>query len=238
MFLRSLSIENFRSMRRAELDFDDITLLIGENDSGKSSLFEALDQALAGGDRGPQFQAEHFHRGQGGPTAAPVGPICIELTFEERQVGEWNRIDLGVLKPLLKTDIRRPRRLVLRLTAAPPPFSATSPVIIVSQEGGIAGIQQSWEIYPDGAVVSGGAEVCRVADSVISSILSSSSETGFFTTSYTSPPAICCDYFTFTLTLHSGERANTISISDGDSKAPQELRELLASVRQAVSCSY
>jgi putative ATP-dependent endonuclease of OLD family len=140
MFLRSLSIENFRSMRRAELDFDDITLLIGENDSGKSSLFEALDQALAGGDRGPQFQAEHFHRGQGGPTAAPVGPICIELTFEERQVGEWNRIDLGVLKPLLKTDIRRPRRLVLRLTAAPP--QDASPV------------EANWEIFSPGSKLS------------------------------------------------------------------------------------
>ena len=125
MFLRSLSIENFRSLRSAELDFDDNTILIGENDCGKSSLFEALAKALAVGDGAPCFEAQHFHRAQGGPSASPAGPIRLQLTFEERKVGEWDKIELGVLQPLLRKTDTRPRQLVLRLKAHVPEGNET-----------------------------------------------------------------------------------------------------------------
>jgi len=120
MFLRSLVIENFRGIRSARLDFDDITVFIGENDSGKSSLFDAISRALVSTGGAPQFEAHHFHRTESGASAAPVGPIRIELGFEERSAGEWDKLELGVLKPLLKKPASRPRRLVLRVNAEVP----------------------------------------------------------------------------------------------------------------------
>jgi ABC-type cobalamin/Fe3+-siderophores transport system ATPase subunit len=42
MHLASLSVENYRALRRARVSFDQTTVLIGENDCGKSSLLEAL----------------------------------------------------------------------------------------------------------------------------------------------------------------------------------------------------
>ncbi|HHJ16847.1 MAG TPA: DUF2813 domain-containing protein [Gammaproteobacteria bacterium] len=120
MFLHSLVIENFRGIRNARLDFDDITVFIGENDSGKSSLFDAISRALVSTGGAPQFEAHHFHRTESGPSAAPVGPIRIELGFEERSVGEWDKLELGVLKPLLEKTASRPRRLVLRVNAEVP----------------------------------------------------------------------------------------------------------------------
>lgn len=125
MFLRSLEIRNFRSIRRGRLDFDDTTVLIGENDSGKSSLFDALGLALGPAEDPPRFEAHHFHRNGGEPSAPPVGPIQIRLVFEERQAGEWDGIDRGELNPLLEPRARRRRRLILEIEGQPASASET-----------------------------------------------------------------------------------------------------------------
>lgn len=52
MHVARLSIENFRGVRRATIDFDGHTLLIGQNNVGKSTIFEALELGL-----GPDRQA-------------------------------------------------------------------------------------------------------------------------------------------------------------------------------------
>ena len=40
--LKSISLQNFRSYPKAEFSFDDITLIVGPNTSGKSNLIEAI----------------------------------------------------------------------------------------------------------------------------------------------------------------------------------------------------
>jgi len=40
--LKRFSIENFKAFRKSELDLAPLTILIGENSSGKSSLLQAL----------------------------------------------------------------------------------------------------------------------------------------------------------------------------------------------------
>jgi len=42
MYLSRLEIENFRGIRSAKLDFSETNILIGENDSGKTTLLEAI----------------------------------------------------------------------------------------------------------------------------------------------------------------------------------------------------
>nr|VFK61040.1 MAG: putative ATP-dependent endonuclease of the OLD family [Candidatus Kentron sp. UNK]VFK69581.1 MAG: putative ATP-dependent endonuclease of the OLD family [Candidatus Kentron sp. UNK] len=44
-------IRNFRSLRKVDIPFDDLTVLIGENNSGKTSLLEALFAAIGAGRR-------------------------------------------------------------------------------------------------------------------------------------------------------------------------------------------
>lgn len=44
-------IRNFRSLRQVDISFDDLTVLIGENNSGKTSLLEALFAAIGAGRR-------------------------------------------------------------------------------------------------------------------------------------------------------------------------------------------
>ncbi len=54
MHVARITIENFRGIRKAAIDFDGHTLLVGQNNVGKSTVFEALELGL-GPDRQARF---------------------------------------------------------------------------------------------------------------------------------------------------------------------------------------
>jgi len=54
MFLQSLSLQNFRSYKKGEFQFADLTLIVGPNTSGKTNIVEAI-YLLA---RGKSFRAD------------------------------------------------------------------------------------------------------------------------------------------------------------------------------------
>jgi putative ATP-dependent endonuclease of OLD family len=120
MYLHSLSIENFRGIRNARLDFDETTVIIGENDSGKSSLIDALAMALLpSGDDAPMFEPQHFHRESIAPSAPPAGPVRLELTFRERRAAEWDAPGYARLAAVLGKAGSKPRQVQLRISATP-----------------------------------------------------------------------------------------------------------------------
>jgi putative ATP-dependent endonuclease of OLD family len=125
MLLSGLRVENFRGIREGTLSFDEVSLWIGENDCGKSSLLEAL--ALALGERAaapeepPRFEDRDFHRPGGRPDAPPAGPLALELRFRERRPREWDGEAFAALAPLLARERGAPRELRLRIEAAPSP---------------------------------------------------------------------------------------------------------------------
>jgi putative ATP-dependent endonuclease of OLD family len=90
MQLRSLVVENFRGIARAALTFDLTTLFIGENDSGKSSLLEALALALGVGSDGHPFAFQSHHARRNGDGTPPVARI--ELLFREESTGQWSEV--------------------------------------------------------------------------------------------------------------------------------------------------
>jgi putative ATP-dependent endonuclease of OLD family len=118
--LRELLVEGFRGVRSARLSLDATTLLIGENDCGKSSLLEALALVLSPlGERLPRIEPWHFRRE--GRDAAPAGPLRIQVTLGESRAGSWDRPELAVLAPVLGRGTAGPRSLVVDLAAEPPP---------------------------------------------------------------------------------------------------------------------
>ena len=121
MALQRLRVEGFRGVRAAELTFERTTVLIGENDSGLSSLLEALAFALepAAGEV-PRLSPEHFHVPADGSGRLAV---WIQLTLRESHAGSWSRPELEALAPLLPAGAAKPRALVLEI-AAPPPADA------------------------------------------------------------------------------------------------------------------
>jgi putative ATP-dependent endonuclease of the OLD family len=97
MLLCHVDIQNFRAIRTISLDVDrDTTVLIGENGSGKTSFFEALDACLGARPDGPElsFDRRDFRLVSREEEDGATYPIQIVLEFREREPGEWdNQLD-------------------------------------------------------------------------------------------------------------------------------------------------
>lgn len=93
MLLTRLQIEHFRGIKSLDLTLGETTVLIGENNSGKTTVLHALRaclQYLRSSGRASVFEDFDFHfdGASSDPTTAP--PIVIILTFEESKPDEWS----------------------------------------------------------------------------------------------------------------------------------------------------
>ena len=86
MKVSQLRIDNFRGIKLADLFFPDHVVLIGDNNTGKSTIFEALDLVL-GPDRLSRrsvIEEHDFHNGLYLPKDTEESPrITIEATAVE-----------------------------------------------------------------------------------------------------------------------------------------------------------
>jgi putative ATP-dependent endonuclease of OLD family len=117
VFLSELWVENFRAIRGGTINFDDGTVLIGENDCGITSMLDALELVLGFDDRQRTYQPWLFH--QDPKTGNPAGPIRIRLRFAERSEGEWEAQEAGPLGPLLTTQRKRLRHIWYEIAIRP-----------------------------------------------------------------------------------------------------------------------
>ncbi|PKO27555.1 MAG: hypothetical protein CVU36_19690 [Betaproteobacteria bacterium HGW-Betaproteobacteria-9] len=93
MLLTSLKIENYRGIKSLDLALGPTTVLVGENNCGKTTVLHALRACLytlRSAGRSSAFEEFdlHFDSRTADPTTAP--PIVITLTFEEATAGEWS----------------------------------------------------------------------------------------------------------------------------------------------------
>ncbi|MDA1275512.1 MAG: DUF2813 domain-containing protein [Verrucomicrobia bacterium] len=99
MRLHRIQIDNFRGITSLDLTLGDTTVLIGENNTGKTAVLDAMRFALREVKlrRGCAFDAYDFHLST--PTADPASapPISIRLTFQENVAGEWGDQQLARL---------------------------------------------------------------------------------------------------------------------------------------------
>ena len=99
MRITSVRVRNFRGIKDLQFELDDVTVLIGENNSGKTSVLDALKLCLR--DLGPRrrvvFDALDFHlpNDQADPSSAE--PIQIDITFSEQASGQWGDEPTGRL---------------------------------------------------------------------------------------------------------------------------------------------
>lgn len=91
MLLKTLVIENFRGITKLDLALDRTTVFIGENNTGKTSILEAISLCLARGParRAVPFTDYDYHLGSkdSEPTTSP--PISITFIFSEEKENDW-----------------------------------------------------------------------------------------------------------------------------------------------------
>jgi putative ATP-dependent endonuclease of OLD family len=91
MKLKTFEIENFRGITKLVLDLDSTTVLIGENNAGKTSVLEALHTCMNRGlsRRGVPFAEYDFHLASDDAQPQESPPLTLTLVFEEEKTDEW-----------------------------------------------------------------------------------------------------------------------------------------------------
>ncbi|MCY4225975.1 MAG: DUF2813 domain-containing protein [Bacteroidetes bacterium] len=91
MKITSVQIRNFRGIKSLDLELGETTVLVGENNTGKTSVMDALRMCLE--DIEPRnrivFDALDFHLPTDSSEPTSTDPIEITVTFSERFKGEW-----------------------------------------------------------------------------------------------------------------------------------------------------
>lgn len=120
MKLRKVHIENFRGIKSLDLDLDETVVLIGENNSGKTAVLDALRLCLR--DLGPRrrvvFDPYDFYLKDTAAEPSSSAPIIIEITFSEDTAEEWGNELTGRLTRLgiLQVGDEDRNRVVLRVS--------------------------------------------------------------------------------------------------------------------------
>jgi len=120
MKLREVTIRNFRCLVDMTIPIDDTTVLIGENNSGKTALLDALRIALPRSivGRGATFDEYDYHMCKTGDSPKTCEGIVVELWFREDTADEWPDSLVQALNDIVQTDpIRDLDSIGLRLSS-------------------------------------------------------------------------------------------------------------------------
>ncbi len=119
MILKTFCIENFRGIAKLTLELDRTTVLIGENNSGKTSVLEALHTCLNHGlsRRATPFSEYDFHLATEDAEPADAPPIVLTLTFEESKAAEWPDELVQAFPNVIQTLDDDRQRVSFRVTA-------------------------------------------------------------------------------------------------------------------------
>lgn len=136
MQLTKIQLDNFRGIKTLELPLGATTVLVGENNSGKTTVLHALRaclQYLRTGGRATVFDDFDFHFENAAADPGTAPPIEITLTFEESEGKEWSEEierqlggDGGILMPIAPNDFYR---VQLKVTSQ---FSPVTSEIVTS----------------------------------------------------------------------------------------------------------
>ncbi len=137
---------------------------------------------------------------------------------------------------------RIPTKTSLPATSSPTETPLTLPgenyagvLIVFQQEGGFAGLDITWRIYNDGRVERGSEIIGELDQKALLLLMDKIEGSGFFNLAQKESENICCDFFTYTITVLDGDRANSITISEADPDMPPGLEEIIRQLVQVVN---
>lgn len=119
MLLKRVKIENFRGLKALELDLDETTILIGENNCGKTSVLEGIRLCLSRslGRRANPFDDQDYHLATATAHPGDAGTLRIVLEFAEDTAGEWPANLVQTLADALALDGAGCYHLTLEVTS-------------------------------------------------------------------------------------------------------------------------
>ncbi|MHB1638124.1 MAG: ATP-dependent nuclease [Thermoplasmataceae archaeon] len=106
MKLREIKLQNFRNLVDISIPISDTTILVGENNAGKTAFLDALKIALYYNttSRKSPFDEYDFHMSKTDDTPQTSEGIVIELWFREDVPDEWPEALIQDLNEIVQTD--------------------------------------------------------------------------------------------------------------------------------------
>lgn len=106
MKLREIAIKNFRCFKDVRMSVGDTCVLIGENNSGKTALLDALRIVLTRASYGKNviFDEYDYHMSKACDSPLSSDGIEIELWFREDKSDEWPNSLSQSLQDIIQTD--------------------------------------------------------------------------------------------------------------------------------------
>lgn len=106
MKLREIAIKNFRCFKDVRMSIGDTCVLIGENNSGKTALLDALRIVLTRASSGKNviFDEYDYYMSKSGDSPLSSDGIEIELWFSEDNSDEWPEALSQALQDIIQTE--------------------------------------------------------------------------------------------------------------------------------------
>jgi len=106
MKLREIAVKNFRCFKDVRMSVGDTCVLIGENNSGKTALLDALRIVLTRASYGKNviFDEYDYYMSKSGDSPLSSEGIEIELWFREDKTDEWSDSLSQSLQDIIQTD--------------------------------------------------------------------------------------------------------------------------------------
>lgn len=132
MLLSRVRIKGYRGISDLSLDLDDICVLIGENNSGKSSILDAVRGCLsrAISRRTAVFTDYDYHLSSTNSEPSKSDGIEITLTFAEHTKGEWHDDIVSMFNGVIQDD-NELNKLIIRTSSVFDPIGGD---FVASQE--------------------------------------------------------------------------------------------------------
>jgi putative ATP-dependent endonuclease of OLD family len=128
MKLVEVNIQNFRGIRSLRLPLDGLTVLIGENNAGKSTVLEAIKLVLTrgfGSRRAGQVSEYDFHLVDANAIPQTAQPVKITLHFGEDQENEWPEAIIQQMNEVIQLDAKGLNHIWLQVESAFNPDSGS-----------------------------------------------------------------------------------------------------------------
>ena len=119
MRITKLRIKNFRGIKDLTVNLDETTVLIGENNTGKSTILAALDVCLQRNlnRQGSEFSQYDYHLPKTSSQPADSEGIEITLWFAEKEIDEWPDEISQALDRVVQTSSEGLQSVIFRATS-------------------------------------------------------------------------------------------------------------------------
>jgi len=120
MQITRLKIRNFRSVKNLDIELGDTTVLIGQNNAGKTAILDAVRIVLTRrwGQRGTGFTENDVYRPDESGDPKTLPPVTIQLVMEEPRAGAWDPDMVAALEDILTVAAGGRNMVVVRVTCS------------------------------------------------------------------------------------------------------------------------